>query len=330
MVDDTVVVDDPGIRIVVVTPSYNQAAYVGQTIESVVQQMTPNDRYVVADGGSTDGTVEVLRQYSDRVTDILWGPDAGQSDAIVRGAERAIELAGWHDKPVWFNWINSDDRLRPECLQQVRHAAASHRDADAIAMDVQTMGESRYIMPNRNLSAQRMIRDDSYRFAQPGLWLRWDKLQRVGGIQTRWQYGFDWDLTVRYLAQFPNVIYCKSLGADFRLHRQSKTSVEHGKPPDTNQFEIEHDAIRDHLSRSLPRRLAKDCHWGGRRRRWHQELAGIMDQTDLPPAVAIRRIVSAAIDDPKPVTSRRTLGAVARLMSRYVRPRKSYERPRSG
>lgn len=314
------------VRIVVVTPSYNQADYVAETIESVVDQMTGNDRYVIADGGSVDGSVEILRRYRDRVTDILWGPDAGQSNAIMRAAERAIESSGWHRKPVWFNWINSDDRLRPDCLRQLRDVAMRHPGADAIAMNVQTIGDAEYPMFNRNLSARRMIRDDTYHFAQPGLWLRLDKMQQIGGIDTRLQYGFDWDLTVRYLARFPRVIYCQTVGAEFRLHDQSKTSIEHSKTMDVNQFEVEHDEIRRRLSDSLPPWLAKDCGWGARRRRWHQQLASIMDQIDQPVSTGIHQILSATAADPKPVASRRTMAAVIRLLSRYGRPRSSYQK----
>lgn len=310
-------------RLLIVTPSYQQAGFLGETIASINRQRDPRTVYVVADGGSTDGSREILHEAGSTIDHVLWGPDGGQSDAIVS----AIDAAKLSGQPVWFNWINSDDILIDGCIERLFDTIDRNPDADAIAFDVEAFGDglASYVMPNRGLSARAMLRDDDYRFAQPGLWCRLDKLAQCGGIDRTLQYGFDWDLWVRYLAKFPNVIYTQSLGAKFRLHDQSKTLIETSKDDSRNQFEIEVGRIRDKLAGTLPPQLGRWCEVGGRRRRWHCELARIMDDVSQSPLDSVAKIASAWRRDPAAVGSRRTCGAIARLLSRYVRRRSSWD-----
>src|SRR4051812_39375084 len=102
------------MRISIVTPSYNQGAFIGRTIDSILSQQGDFELdYRVIDGGSTDGTVEVLRSYGDRLTWIS-EPDKGQVDAINKGLAAVTgDVIGW---------INSDDLLLPGALAKVAAA----------------------------------------------------------------------------------------------------------------------------------------------------------------------------------------------------------------
>src|SRR5258707_6129118 len=109
-------------RISVVTPSFNQGAYLERTICSVLDQKYPNLEYLVIDGGSTDESVEIIKRYERHLTYWVSEPDTGQSNAINKGFARTTGTI--------LAWLNSDDRYLPETLGAVAAAAAAHPDAD--------------------------------------------------------------------------------------------------------------------------------------------------------------------------------------------------------
>ena len=98
-------------RISVITITYNSAATIEETIRSVTMQDYPDLEYVIIDGGSTDGTLDVVQKYKDRIQVVVSEPDKGISDAFNKGVDRATgEIIGI---------INSDDILLPGALQEV-------------------------------------------------------------------------------------------------------------------------------------------------------------------------------------------------------------------
>ncbi len=310
-------------RITVVTPSFNQAEFLEETIRSVLLQNYPNLQYIVADGGSTDGSSEILDRYRDAVDVIIQEPDRGQSDAI----SKALRLADGK----FFNWINSDDLLKPGVLQEV--GSCFPADADLYTVDVEVFqeGAESYVMKNENLSARRILRADPYSFSQPGLWFRLSHLRECGGIDTELQYGFDWDLLIRYLARFPRVRYSRTVGAAFRIHGSSKTAVESSREQqDANRFRQESLRTRDKLEAMLEPRLAAASRLGRLREPWNARLIAILDDLDRSPASAVAEIIRDAFRQPRVRLSRRTLGAVVRLLSRYVRSRSSLGRSSPG
>jgi glycosyltransferase involved in cell wall biosynthesis len=97
--------------IAMVTPSYNKARFIDKTLSSVLDQNYPALQYVVMDGGSTDGSVEIIRRYADRLYHWQTGPDGGQYASIADGFSRT-------DAPI-LGWLNADDMLAPWTLHLV-------------------------------------------------------------------------------------------------------------------------------------------------------------------------------------------------------------------
>jgi glycosyltransferase involved in cell wall biosynthesis len=105
-------VSTPSLKISIVTPSFNQAAFLEETIDSVLSQRDPNLEYVIIDGGSTDGSVDIIRRHAGQLAYWVSEPDKGQYDAINRGFAKVTGDV--------MAWINSDDKYTPWCFSIVR------------------------------------------------------------------------------------------------------------------------------------------------------------------------------------------------------------------
>jgi len=105
-------VSSSSLKISIVTPSFNQAQFIEETIESVLSQRDSNLEYVIVDGGSTDGSVNIIRRHAERLTHWMSQPDNGQYDAINKGF---VKTTG-----EIMAWINSDDKYTPWAFSIVR------------------------------------------------------------------------------------------------------------------------------------------------------------------------------------------------------------------
>jgi hypothetical protein len=211
----------PTPRITVITPSFNQARFLEATLRSVLLQGYPDLEFIVIDGGSNDGSVDVLRHYDACLTHWVSESDAGQADAIRKGLEYATG--------EWVNWINSDDLLAPGALHAV---AATGVQADLVAGCVHNFsarGRLNRVRP-RNLELAPMITEHlgHAKWHQPGIWLRRDRLLR-SGFPHRRHYSFDYEMLLRYLRLQPRVAYTDRTLAYFRMHDHSKTVAERRK-----------------------------------------------------------------------------------------------------
>jgi glycosyltransferase involved in cell wall biosynthesis len=211
----------PPPRLTVVTPSFNQAAYLEATIESVLADGYPNLEYFVMDGGSTDGSREIIERHAPRLAGWVSEKDRGQTDAIAKGLARATG--------DWFTWINSDDLLAPGALWAVA-AAAVARDTDLIAGATHQFGDGglRKCYVPRNISAETLAREQlgsGVIWQQPSTWFRRDALAALG-INQASHYAFDYELMIRYTHRHRRVRYLNAVLAYFRLHETSKTGSQ--------------------------------------------------------------------------------------------------------
>lgn len=210
-------------KISIVTPTFNQGAFIEQTIESVLTQDYPNLEYIIIDGGSSDNTIEIIKRYENRLKYWVSEKDRGQAHAINKG------LA--HCTGEIFNWLNSDDYLADGVLFEIAELF-QNENADLVAGNIEYFGDDseNVIGENKNLSADGLMSwKKAVRFNQPGVWMRRNLLKASGGIREDYHYCFDRELLVRYLYRFPKVVYTPSVFVNFRLHPESKTVSFHDR-----------------------------------------------------------------------------------------------------
>jgi glycosyltransferase involved in cell wall biosynthesis len=203
-------------KISIVTPSYNQAQYIGWTVRSVFLQRYPDLEYVMMDGGSKDGTLDVLEPYRDRFAHFVSERDNGQSDAIARGFERTTgEIMAY---------LNSDDMLAPGTLRWVADFFARHPDVDAVYSHRITVdGDNKvawyWILPEH--SDWYMTRWDL--IPQETCFWRRRIFEKVGNVDPTYRFAMDYDLFVRFMQAGRMARADRFLGV-FREHAAAKTS----------------------------------------------------------------------------------------------------------
>ena len=176
-------------QISIVTPSLNQASTIAAALDSVLSQAGPPVEYMVIDGGSTDGTREVIQRYADRLAYWVSEPDRGQSHALNKGFARARgDIVGW---------LNADDLLVPGALARVREVFAVG-DCDAVC------GACRYEYADgtgrvMGVTPQGLMMLPVYDpIQQPSCFWQRSLHERVAGLDERLAYGMDWDLWLRF------------------------------------------------------------------------------------------------------------------------------------
>jgi len=210
-------------RISLVTPSFNQASYLEQTIRSVLDQGYPNLQYGIVDGGSTDGSIAIIDKYRDHLDYAIIECDRGQSDAINKGLKRA-------DGDV-VGWLNSDDVLFPGALEHVGEHFANNRSTTWLTgCCTETTADGtplRELRPSGDFSLSgALLRTQPFNIAQPATFWRRALTDEVGLLDTTLHYCMDFDLWCRFLASGCPPTLTEHTLATYRLHETSKTCAE--------------------------------------------------------------------------------------------------------
>ena len=183
-------------RITIVTPSFNQALYLEEAIRSVLAQGYPNLEYVIRDGGSTDGSVDVIRRYEGHLSDWLSEPDGGPAQAINRGfAATSGDILGW---------LNADDAYLPGTLHAIAEAFIQRPEASLVYGEGWYIDEaSQPIEPcrfvRRRFDRRYLVNRDP--ILQPAAFWRRSLWQQVGPLDESLRWVFDWEWFIRAHAQ---------------------------------------------------------------------------------------------------------------------------------
>lgn len=205
-------------RVSLVTPSYNAAPYLRAAIDSVLAQDYPNIEYLVMDGGSTDGTVELLKEYGDKIR-WLSARDQGQADAIARGFGRTTGTI--------LGWLNADDVLKPGAVLAAVEAflanpgvALVYGNADFIDEKGSVIAPCTVVEP----FARRRLLDYGDYIIQPAAFFTRSAYESVGGLDTSLHWAMDWDLWIR-LAQDHDFVQLADVLASYRWLGSNKTAT---------------------------------------------------------------------------------------------------------
>ena len=205
-------------RISVITPSFNQAPFLERTLRSVLDQNYPNLEFIVIDGGSSDGSVEILKKYESQLAYWVSERDQGQSHALNKGFARATgEIVGW---------LNSDDLYSPDTLAYVGKWFAEHPQHDLFYGGLYLIdGDDRI-----QNAVWAGTDDPRYTFRvsldvhQQSLFWRRELMERAGMIDESLRFSMDLDFIIRLLLHGRAGRTRRYLGM-FRLHDAAKTAT---------------------------------------------------------------------------------------------------------
>ncbi len=217
-------------KISVVTPSYNQAEFLERTILSVLNQNYPNFEYIIIDGGSTDGSVEIIRKYEKYLTYWVSEKDKGQSDAINKGFQKSTgEILAY---------LNSDDTYLPNTLHLVASFFRKYPKVDMF------YGRCNVIDSNDNILQEAKVMPFNlldyvyglFSIPQPATFWKREMFFRVGMLNPENRTCMDGELWLNFAKMGANIVYINVLLANFRLYPQSKSGS--GRYHEHHQQEI--------------------------------------------------------------------------------------------
>lgn len=198
----------------IITPSYNQAKYLEQTIQSVLQQDYPRIEYIVMDGASSDGSVEIIKKYARQLTYWESQPDKGQADAINKGFARATgDIVAW---------LNSDDYYLPGTISKA--VQAFEQNPDVVLVYGNMLAVDEHGQTFNTLTYQPLTLEDLLCFqiiGQPAVFMRRSALQKTQGLDLTFHFLLDHLLWIQ-IAKQGKILHVHQTWSAARYHAEAK------------------------------------------------------------------------------------------------------------
>lgn len=197
-------------KITIVTPVYNQVRYLEKTIRSILNQGYPNLEYIIIDGGSTDGTVDIIKKYQSQLAYWVSEPDKGMYDAIQKGFE--------HSTGEIMCWLNSDDIFFDKCLFVIADVFENHHEVGWFTAKSASIDTEDRILGISDIKDLRFCKYDFY--LNRGFWVpqastiwRRSLWQKIGGsLDTSLRLAGDFDLWVKFINMAPLYVVDSLIG----------------------------------------------------------------------------------------------------------------------
>jgi glycosyltransferase involved in cell wall biosynthesis len=203
-------------KITVITTCYNHAAYIETTLKSVISQGYPNLEYIVIDGGSTDGSQEIIEGYRDYLTDFLIEPNTLQIHKLIKGFACATGDI--------LCMLNSDDVFEPGVLEEVAQFFLNNPQARVVYGDYSWIDTEGNVMSRRKeIDFNRFIfmYDVNY-IPQPSTFWRRDLYEEIGGLTLDFDVATDFDLWMKF-ADVTQVYHMRRYWSKYRIHPKQKS-----------------------------------------------------------------------------------------------------------
>lgn len=219
----------PGVFHIVI-PSFNQGEFIGETLDSILSQSGVEKKIYVIDGGSTDGTVDLLKKYSEQ---IFWlsEKDRGQTDAINKGMGLVLKDADL--KSDFFAYLNSDDYYLPGAFEAVTSQFVGNPDQSWLVGDCRIVDENGVEIQHKIRAYKNFWRSFLSKslltvlnpIAQPAVFMRLRAIKDVGEFDQNLRYTMDYEYWLRLWQKFGAPINTDRELASFRIHGSSKGST---------------------------------------------------------------------------------------------------------
>ncbi len=235
----------------IITPSYNQASYLEQTILSVLNQDYPRIEYIVVDGASTDGSVEIIRKYESRLAWWVSEKDRGQADAINKGFARATGDV--------IAWLNSDDYYLQGAVSAAVKVFEEHPDVVLVYGNMLAVDEDGRTF--NTLNYKQLTIEDLLCFqiiGQPAVFMRRFALQKTNGLDATFHFLLDHLLWIQ-IAQQGKILHADQTWSAARYHAEAKNrarAAEFGR----EAFRILETAARDFRLAPILARVTRRAH----------------------------------------------------------------------